>query len=208
MAEKNLDSLRHSTAHLLAAAVMDLWPKAKRTIGPAIETGFYFDFDFGDIKITEADFPKIEKKMHELVKSWNKFEKLVLSKDDALKQYPDNEYKAELIQELDKKGEKLSFFKSGNYLDLCLGGHTENPSKDIKYFKLLSVAGAYWRGSEKNKMLTRIYGTVFPTQKELDEYLAIQAEAEKRDHKKLGKSLDLFTFSELIGSGLPLYEYW
>src|SRR3989344_4774428 len=148
MADKEyLDKLRHSTAHLLAAAVMELWPKAKRTIGPAIEQGFYFDF--GDLKISEDDFPRIEKKMHELVKSWKGFEKHELSPTDAKKEYPKNKYKHELIEEFSQKNEKLTFYKSGEYWDLCKGGHVEHPDEDLKYFKLLSVAGAYWRGDEK-----------------------------------------------------------
>jgi threonyl-tRNA synthetase len=198
------ENLRHSCSHLLAAAAMELWPKAKLTLGPAIEDGFYYDIDFGDTKISEEDFPKIEQKMHELVKNWKGFEKHEVTKDEALKEFKGNEYKEELIEEHSKEG-KLTVYQSGEFRDLCRGGHVDNPSEDLKYFKLLTVAGAYWRGSEKNKMLTRIYGTVFPTQKELDDYLSLQEEAKKRDHRKLGKELDLFTFSELVGSGLPLY---
>jgi len=204
--DKNyLDHLRHSCAHLLAAVVMDIWPKTLRTIGPAIEDGFYYDFDFGDTKISEEDFPKIEAKMHELVKSWKGFEKKDVTKKEAEEAYLGNGYKLELINEFSEEGQKLTFYKSGNYSDLCRGGHVAKPSEELKFFKLLSVAGAYWRGSEKNKMLTRIYGTVWPSQKELDEYLALKEEAKKRDHRKLGKELDLFTFSDLVGAGLPLF---
>lgn len=199
-----MDNLRHSCAHLLAAAVMELWPETLRTIGPAIENGFYYDFDFGSIKIADVDFPKIEKKMHELVKSWNGFEKSEVTEKEAKEAYIGNEYKIELIEEFAGESKKLTFYKSGNYSDLCRGGHVENPSKELKHFKLLSVAGAYWRGSEKNKMLTRIYGTVFPTQKELDDYLAMQEEAEKRNHKKLGRELGLFMFHETA----PGMAYW
>lgn len=202
---EELNNLRHSTAHLLAAAVMEIWPDAKRTIGPAIENGFYFDFDFGDIKVTENDFPKIEQKMHELLKGWTSFERHELTAVDAKKEYPDNPYKHELIDEFTKNGEKVSFYKSGDYWDLCKGGHISNPSKEIGAFKLLSVAGAYWRGDEKNRMLTRIYGTAFPTKPELDAYIKMLEEAKKRDHKKLGKELDLFVFSPLVGGGLPLW---
>jgi len=215
MNDEQLDHLRHSCAHLLAAAVMELWPKTKRTIGPSIENGFYFDFDFsaqggsasggGEFHLSEADFPKIEAKMHELLSTWKSFVRHELSPADAKKEYPGNEFKHELIDEFAGEGQKLTFYKSGNYWDLCRGGHCEHPDQELKHFKLLSVAGAYWRGNEKNKMLTRIYGTVFPTQKELDEYLARQEEAKKRDHRKLGKELDLFTFSDLVGKGLPLY---
>jgi threonyl-tRNA synthetase len=198
-----LEHLRHSASHLLAAAVLELWPKAKPTLGPAIEDGFYYDFDFGSVKISEQDFPKIEEKMHELVKDWERFERVKVKKDQALKDYKDNEYKTELIKDL-PEGE-ITYYKSGSFSDLCRGGHIEHPSEELKHFKLLSVAGAYWRGDEKRKMLTRIYGTIFRTQKELNEYLKLKEEAKKRDHRKLGRELDLFTFSELVGAGLPLY---
>ncbi len=203
--DENLNNLRHSCAHLLAAAVMELWPETKRAIGPAIENGFYFDFDFSK-PITEEDFPKIEEKMKQLLSTWLGFERHELTGEEAKKEYPDNPYKHELIAEFSENGKKkVSFYKSGDYWDLCAGGHSENPSKDIGAFKLLSVAGAYWRGSEKNKMLTRIYGTCFPTQQELDNYLNMLEEAKKRDHRKLGVELDLFTFSDLVGKGLPLF---
>ena len=202
--KENLDNLRHSCAHLLAAAVMKLYPSAKRTIGPAIENGFYYDFEFRD-PISEDDLPRIEQKMHEIVKTWDRFKRHEFTAESAKKVYTHNPYKLELIDELTKKGEKLTFYESGEYWDLCRGGHIDNPKENLKHFKLLSIAGAYWRGSEKNKMLTRIYGTVFPTKNELDEYLKHQEEAKLRDHRKLGKELDLFTFSDLVGSGLPLY---
>ncbi len=205
MDNKNLDNLRHSASHLLAAAVLELWPDAKPTLGPPIEDGFYYDFDFGEAKISSDDLPKIEGKMHELVNSWKGFERVEVSKTEAKKQFSQNEYKQELINDFSEKGEKLTLYKSGDFTDLCRGGHIENPAKELKHFKLLSVAGAYWRGDEKNKMLTRIYGTIFPTKKELDEHLARLEEAKQRDHRKLGKELDLFTFSDLVGSGLPLY---
>lgn len=204
MSDEKLDYLRHSCAHLLAAAVMELWPHAKRTIGPAIENGFYYDFDFGDVKVSEDDFPKIEAKMLELVKTWKGFERKEVTKAEALTLYKDNEYKKELIEEFAKEGQKLSLYTSGKYTDLCRGGHCAHPNKELKFFDLLSVAGAYWRGSEKNKMLTRIYGTVFPTREGLDEYLKRQEEAKKRDHRKIGKELGLFVFSDLVGAGLPL----
>ncbi|MCX6794073.1 MAG: threonine--tRNA ligase, partial [Candidatus Gottesmanbacteria bacterium] len=204
MEKEQLDHLRHSCAHLLAAAVMDIWPRAKRTIGPAIENGFYYDFDFGDMKVSEDDFPKIEAKMLELVKTWKEFEHKEVSKTEALKLFKDNEYKKELIEEFAKEGQKLTLYQSGNYVDLCRGGHCDHPDKELKFFDLLSVAGAYWRGSEKNKMLTRIYGTCFPTREGLDTYLTRQEEAKKRDHRKIGKELGLFAFSDLIGAGLPM----
>ncbi len=200
-----LENLRHSCAHLLAAAVMRLWPHAKRTIGPSIENGFYFDFDFGDTKISEADFPAIEAAMREILPTWKGFERHELNAEEAKREYPDNAYKYELIDEFTKDGQKVSFYKSGDYWDLCRGGHVEKPNDELEHFKLLSVAGAYWRGSEKNPMLTRIYGTCFPSQEELGAYLVQMEEAKKRDHRKLGKELKLFTFSDLVGPGLPLW---
>jgi threonyl-tRNA synthetase len=219
MDKDKLNNLRHSCAHLLAAAVMQIYPSAKRTIGPAIENGFYFDFDFGDIKVTEEDLPKIENKMKELLPTWNSFERHELSAEEAKKEYPGNEYKHELIDEFTKDGEKVSFYKSGDYWDLCKGGHVENPAKEIGAFKLLSIAGAYWRGSEKKKMLTRIYGTCFTSQKELDAHLTMLEEAKKRDHKKLGPQLELFFFHEtspgmayFLPKGVIIYnallEFW
>lgn len=189
----------------MAAAVLELWPDALPTLGPAIENGFYYDFDFGDQKISEEDFPKIEEKMHQIVKNWKGFEKVEIPKDEALGQFENNPYKKELIVEIVDKGEKITLYKSGNFSDLCRGGHIENSSENLRYFKLLSIAGAYWRGNEKNKMLTRIYGTVFPTQEELDNYLKLQEEAKKRDHRKIGKELGLFTINEEVGQGLTLW---
>lgn len=203
--QEKLDHLRHSAAHLLAAAVMELWPNAKRTIGPAIENGFYYDFDFGDDTISEENLSKIEAKMAELLQHWHTFEREEVSKNEALKKVGDNEYKKELIEEFSQQGDTLTFYKAGDFEDLCRGGHTENPANDLGAFKLLSIAGAYWRGNEKNKMLTRIYGTAFPSKQELANYLAMLKEAKQRDHRKLGRELDLFTFSELVGAGLPLF---
>ena len=202
----NLDNLRHSCAHLLAAAVIELWPKAKRTIGPAIEDGFYYDFDFEEIKISESDFPKIEDRMRNIVKSWTKFERVEMDVKNIQKMYSDNQYKLELIDEFSKEGQKLTVYKSGDYEDLCRGGHIDNPSKSLQNFKLLKTAGAYWRGNEKNKMLTRIYGTCWSSQKELDDYLHMLEEAKKRDHRKLGAELDLFSISQLTGQGLILWH--
>jgi threonyl-tRNA synthetase len=202
--KEQLDHLRHSTAHLLAAAVLALYPNTKNTIGPAIENGFYYDFDFEN-PITEEDLPKIEEKMKELLSGWNAFDRIEVSSDQAKKDFAQNPYKLELIEEFSKEGQTLTEYKSGEFVDLCRGGHAENPSQDLKAFKLQSLAGAYWRGNEKNKMLTRIYGTAFPTQQELDDYLNAVEEAKKRDHRKLGKELDLFVFSDLVGAGLPLF---
>lgn len=201
---EQLNNLRHSAAHLLAAAVMELWPDTKRTIGPATDDGFYFDFAFSQ-PISDEDFPAIERKMRQLVQTWKGFEHSELSVEEAKAQFPNNEFKHELIDEIAQRGEKLTFYKSGEYTDLCRGGHVEQPSKALRAFKLLSVAGAYWRGSEKNPMLTRIYGTAFPTQAELDAYLQKLEEAKARDHRKLGADLGLFTFSDMVGKGLPLW---
>lgn len=203
--QNDLDNLRHSCAHLLAAAVMELWPDTKRTIGPPIENGFYYDFDFGEIKISDSDLPKIEAKMKVLLPSWKEFQRQEVTPDKAKKAYKNNPYKTELINEFAREGQNLTFYKSGNYSDLCRGGHVLQPYKKLRFFKLLKIAGAYWRGDEKNKMLTRIYGTCWPTKTELDQYLWQQEEAKKRDHKKLGKELKLFTFHDMVGPGLPLW---
>ncbi len=201
----SLNDLRHSCAHLLAAAVMELWPNAQRTIGPAIEHGFYFDFDFGQDKISEADFPRIEEKMRTLVPTWKNFERFELSAEDAKKEYPGNAYKHELIDEVTAEGQKVTFYKSGDYWDLCRGGHCEQPSEELQHFKLLSVAGAYWRGSEKNKMLTRIYGTCFLTEEALREHLNMLEEAKKRDHRKIGQEQKLFFVDDMVGKGLIMW---
>ena len=198
----NYDNLRHSCAHLLAAAVLDLYPKALPTIGPAIDNGFYYDFD--NLKISGEDLPRIETKMHELVKSWSEFKKIEVNDQKAMQQFSHNSYKLELIADLTKNHEPITIYQSGSFTDLCRGGHCEHPSKELKHFRLLSIAGAYWRGNEKNKMLSRIYGTAFSTRKELDEYLTMLEESKKRDHKKLGPALELFMFHE-TAPGMP---YW
>lgn len=202
--KEHLDNLRHSAAHLLAAAVVQLWPDAKRTIGPSIENGFYYDFDFGGTKLSEDDLSKIEETMHQIAKTWDTFIRHEVTKDDALAEFADNEYKQELIQEFAQDEQQLTIYQSGEFRDLCRGGHVENPSEVLKHFKLLSVAGAYWRGDENNKMLTRIYGTAFETKEELDNYLWQQEEAKRRDHRKLGQDLGLFLFHE-TSPGAP---YW
>ena len=199
----NLDKLRHSCAHLLAAAVLELWPDTKRTIGPSIEDGFYYDFDFST-KISELDIPKIEKKMQSILQSWKKFEKIEVSVSDAKKEFKNNVYKLELIDEFSNEGKKLTLFKSGSYTDLCKGGHVDNPSKELQNFKLLKLAGAYWRGDSKNKMLTRIYGTIFPSKQELDDYIKILEESKKRDHRILGEKLGLYFFHE-FSPGSPFF---
>ncbi len=192
----------HSSAHLLAQAILEYYPHAKLTIGPPIENGFYYDVDFGDETLSEKDFEKIEKKMLENAKKDVTFNKYPVSKTEALKVYADNPYKTELIKNLND-GE-ITFVTHDNFTDLCRGGHI--PSTGIvKAAKILNAAGAYWRGDEKNKQLTRVYGISFPKQKELTEYLERLEEAKRRDHRKLGKELGIFAFSEKVGAGLPLW---
>lgn len=202
--DEYLNNLRHSCAHLLAYAVKTLYPGALNAIGPAIENGFYQDFDMGEWKISEEDFPKIEAKMREILPTWQKFSFQEVTLAQAKKLFKGNKYKVEMASEFAKDGKKLMTNDPGNFLDLCKMGHVGNPSKELMHFKLLSVAGAYWRGSEKNKMLTRIYGTVFPTKEELDAHLEARRLAEESDHRKIGKDLNLFVFSDLVGRGLPL----
>ena len=192
----------HSSAHVLAQSILDFYPNAKLTIGPAIEKGFYYDVDFGEEILSEKDFEKIEKKMLENAKKDSTFKLYPVSKSDALKEYADNPYKTELIENL-SDGE-ITFVTHNNFTDLCRGGHI--PSTGIiKAVKILNAAGAYWRGDEKNKQLTRVYAISFPKQKELTEYLEHLEEAKRRDHRKLGKELGIFAFSEKVGAGLPLW---
>ncbi|OGK68123.1 threonine--tRNA ligase, partial [Candidatus Roizmanbacteria bacterium RIFOXYA2_FULL_41_8] len=204
MSEQKVNNLRHTASHLLAAAVLDLYPKTKHTIGPVIENGFYYDFEF-DQPISDKDLAKIEKRMRQLLLKWGELKGREVSEKEAQEIYQDNSYKLELIDELIKQKEKITVYESGGFVDLCRGGHLEKPKQELKHFKLLSVAGAYWRGDEKNKMLTRIYGTAFENEKELMDYLEQIQLAKARDHKKLGKDLGLFTFSQLVGPGLPLW---
>ncbi|MCZ2444289.1 MAG: threonine--tRNA ligase [Flavobacteriales bacterium] len=194
----------HSSAHLMAEAIQAFYPKAKFTIGPSIENGFYYDVDFGEDSFTADQIPTIEKKMDELAKQDNPFVLYPVSKAEALAYYKEksNEYKIELIENL-TDGD-ITFCRQGSFVDLCRGGHIPSTGY-IKAVKLLNVAGAYWRGDEKNKQLTRIYGISFPQQKMLDEYLVLLKEAKKRDHRKLGQELGLFTFSNRVGKGLPLW---
>lgn len=194
----------HTSAHLLASAVLELYPNAKFGIGPAIENGFYYDIDFGEQVLSSEDFPKIEAKMAEIVKKGIPLIRKEVSKADALKWFEakGETYKVELINDLEDG--TITFYESGNFTDLCRGPHLLDFSP-IKAIKILSLAGAYWRGDEKRKQLTRLYAITFPKKKELDEYLALLEEAKKRDHRKLGKELELFTFSQNVGQGLPLW---
>jgi threonyl-tRNA synthetase len=196
--------LRHSSAHLLAAAVMELYPEAKYGIGPAVQDGFYYDFDFGK-PISESDLPAIESRMRRLAQADIPFVHEVLPRAQAIEEFRKRgqDYKLELIA--DKvEGDEVSVYRTGDFLDLCRGPHVRS-TRDLKAFKLLRVAGAYWRGDEKRPQLTRIYGTAWQTQRELDDYLKFLEEAEKRDHKKLGKELKLFAVDERVGPGLPLW---
>ncbi len=194
----------HSSAHLMAEAIEILYPGVKFGIGPDIENGFYYDIDFGEYPISSDDFPKIEKKIQELAREKQQFTRIEKTKSEALDYFSNkgDEYKIELINDLED-GE-ITFYESGVFTDLCRGPHLPDTSV-IKAVKLLATAGAYWRGNENRKQLTRIYGITFPKQKELDEYLVMLEEAKKRDHRKLGKDLELFTFSQRVGQGLPLW---
>jgi threonyl-tRNA synthetase len=194
----------HSSAHLMAEAIEALYPGVKFGIGPDIENGFYYDIDFGEYQISEKDFPKIEKKMQELARQKQPYIRKEVSKEEALNYFTEkgDEYKLELISELED-GE-ITFYQTGDFVDLCRGPHLPDTSP-IKAIKLLKLAGAYWRGDENRKQLTRIYGITFPKKKELTEYLEMLEEAKKRDHRVLGKQLELFAFSDKVGQGLPLW---
>jgi threonyl-tRNA synthetase len=218
--QPTLDEKRHTLAHLLAAAVLERFPHAKPTIGPAVDNGFYYDFDFSAADAAggkngapvEADLLGIEETMRELLPSWTTMHGTEVSEKDARSRFAGNEYKSEIIDEIVSKqaggsGEKLTLYTAGDFTDLCRGGHSERPSHDIaaNSFVLDRIAGAYWRGDENKPMLTRIYGLAFDTKDALDAYQLQREEAKKRDHRKLGKELDLFTFSDLVGSGMPLF---
>jgi threonyl-tRNA synthetase len=194
----------HSSAHLMAEALETIYPGVKFGIGPAIEAGYYYDIDLGERTISEEDLKKIEDKMKELARTNSAYKREDVPKEKAIAYFKekDDQYKLELLEGLEDG--TITFYTQGNFTDLCRGPHIPNTSF-IKAVKLTNIAGAYWRGNDKNKMLTRIYGITFPAQKELEEYLALLEEAKKRDHRKLGKELELFTFSEKVGSGLPLW---
>lgn len=208
--DEKLKAIRHSLAHLLAATVADMYPGAKYTIGPPIDNGFYEDIEI-PATVTDADLPKLEAAMREKLKTWSTFERREVSKEEALKVFDWNPYKQELINEFAADGKQLTLYVSKGsdgkeFIDLCRGGHTEDMAQvRPDAFKLSHVAGAYWRGDSKNKMLTRIYGLAFNNAKELRQYEQMMEEAKKRDHRKLGQELDLFVFSDLVGSGLPMF---
>lgn len=197
-----LTFLNHSAAHLMASAVLKLYPGAKFGVGPAIKEGFYYDIDLGENKISDEDFPKIEKIMKKMVAENLEITGQVVSYDEALEIFKHDKYKLEMIEEF--KSEEITIYSHNEFTDLCRGGHVDNMGI-IKHFKLLSVAGAYWRGDSKNKMLTRIYGVAFYSKKELDDYLIMLEERKERDHRKLGKELGLFMFSSEAGPGLPFW---
>jgi len=216
---ENLEKMRHSLAHIMAAAVQKNWPAAQFGIGPAIENGFYYDIDFGKEKISESELKKIEKTMREIINAKQPFVRSEMSIDEAIDwaKTTKQSYKVELLEDLKNKGttsvkeedfvdgvNEVSFYQLGDFKDLCRGPHLEN-SGQVGAFKLMQVSGAYWRGNEKNPMMQRIYGVAFETKEGLAEYLELLAEAKKRDHRKLGKELDLFTFSDLVGAGLPMF---
>ncbi len=223
-----LHPMRHSLAHIMATAVTTLWPKAKLGVGPVVENGFYYDIDLGDTKISEEDFERIEDEMTKVIKEDQAFEKFELSIDKAIDWSKENQqpYKEELLNDLKRAGttvakdldaaelgtiaegnsqiENVSFYKNGSFVDLCRGPHVASTGK-AGAFKLMRIAGAYWRGKDTNPQMQRLYGVAFETQKELDDYLHMLDEAKKRDHRKLGQELDLFVFSDIVGSGLPLF---
>jgi threonyl-tRNA synthetase len=207
MEEKDrLSKIRHSLAHLLAAAVLKLYPGTKRAIGPAIDNGFYYDFEFKN-SLSEKELKKIEREMRKILPSWTSFEKSMLTATQAKENCPNNPYKHELIDEFTKEGEKVSFYQSGEYLDLCRGGHVKNPKEDIdqKAFKLTHLAGAYWRGDSNNTMLTRIYGVAFESEAKLKEYLSMMDRAEQFNHRKLGEEMGIYAHFEQVGRGLIVW---
>ena len=228
MNDEQLHAMRHSLAHIMAAAVQRLYPEAKFGVGPVVENGFYYDIDLGERKISEQNFPKIEKEMRKLIEYGDTFERFTMPIDEAIEwaREHDQPYKEELLNDLKRSGttvakdldvdelglatdgdaavEEVSFYRNGKFVDLCRGPHVEN-TKDIGAFTLMRVAGAYWRGKETNPQMQRLYGVAFATQGELDEYLERLEQAKLRDHRKLGKELDLYTTSNLVGVGLPLF---
>ena len=200
---EDLSKLNHSCAHLLAQAVKHLYPNAKFWVGPVIEEGFYYDIDLGDEVIKEEDLPKIEKEMKKLSKDGKRIVRHEISKDEALEMFHDDPYKIDLISRMDENEQVISCYTQGDFTDLCRGPHVDT-TKELKYFKLLKVSGAYWKGDSNNKMLQRIYGVCFRTEEELNEHMNFLEEAKKRDHKKLGKELELFMISE-YGPGFPFF---
>ena len=202
--DEKLAKKNHSCAHLLAQAVKHLYPNAMFWVGPVIESGFYYDLDLGDVVIKEDDLEKIEKEMKKISKDGKRIVRHEISKDEALEMFKDDPYKIDLISRMDENDTVISCYSQGDFTDLCRGPHVDTV-KELKYFKLLKVSGAYWKGDAKNKMLQRIYGVCFENQEDLDAYLAELEEAKERDHRKIGKELDIFMSDDLVGKGMPLW---
>ena len=202
--EEYLSKLNHSCAHLLAQAVKHLYPHAMFWVGPVIEEGFYYDIDLGDDVIKEEDLPKIEKEMKKIAKDGKRIVRHELTKEEALEMFKNDPYKIDLISRMDEKDTVISCYTQGDFTDLCRGPHVDTV-KELKHFKLLKVSGAYWKGDSKNKMLQRIYGVCYETEEELEEHLKLIQEAKERDHRKLGKDLEIFMTNELVGAGMPLW---
>ncbi len=200
----SLNTLNHSCAHLLAQAVKHLYPNAKFWVGPVIEDGFYYDIDLGDEVIKEEDLPKIEKEMKKCAKDGKKIIRYEISKEDALEQFKDDPYKIDLISRMDENDTVISCYTQGDFTDLCRGPHVDNV-KLLKYFKLLKVSGAYWKGDSKNKMLQRIYGICFETEEDLNKHLEELEDSKQRDHRKIGKDMEIFMSDDLVGRGLPMF---
>ena len=202
--DDRLSVKNHSCAHLLAQAVKHLYPKAMFWVGPVIESGFYYDIDLDDVTLTEEDLDKIEHEMKKIAKDGKKIVRHEISKEEALKMFSDDPYKVDLISRMDENDEVISCYSQGDFTDLCRGPHVDTV-KELKYFKLLKVSGAYWKGDAKNKMLQRIYGICFDSQEELDDYLRVLEEAKERDHRKIGRDLEIFMSDDLVGKGMPMY---
>ena len=201
---EHLSILNHSCAHLLAQAVSHLYPEAKFWVGPVVEEGFYYDIDLGDKVISESDLEAIEKEMKKCAKADKRIVRHEISKEEALEKFKDDPYKLDLINRMDEENTVISCYSQGDFTDLCRGPHVES-TKLLKHFKLLKVSGAYWKGDAKNKMLQRIYGVCFDTEEELQAHLLALEDAKQRDHRKIGKEMNLFMFSEIVGKGLPMY---
>ena len=198
-----LETLNHSCAHMMAHAVKHLWPQAKFWVGPVVEEGFYYDIDLGDYTIKDEDLAKIEKEMKKIAKDGKRIVRVEISREEALEQFKDDPYKVDLISRMEE-GTNISMYTQGDYTDLCRGPHVDN-EKMCRYFKLIKHSGAYWKGDKNNKVLQRIYGVCLPSQQELDQHLADLEDAKERDHRKLGKDLSMFMFSDIVGAGLPMY---
>ena len=202
--DEKLSIKNHSCAHLMAQAVKHLYPQAKFWVGPVIEEGFYYDIDLGDVTLTEEDLPKIEKEMKHLAKDGKRIIRQEISKEEALEKFKDDPYKVDLISRMDEADTVISCYSQGDFTDLCRGPHVESV-KELKYFKLLKVSGAYWKGDAKNKMLQRIYGICFDNEEDLEVHLKELEEAKERDHRKIGKDLGIYMMSDLVGRGFPMY---